>query len=121
MSLINPAYAGAEAKNIFAITSRNQWATLENSPKAQVMTFSSQRKNNVGLGVSISSNKYFVEKNTTTYIDFSYRLTFNQSTNLFLGLKGGAAFYKANLLGLSNNSGSTIDPAQGLFSRLTLI
>jgi type IX secretion system PorP/SprF family membrane protein len=118
MSLINPAYAGAEAKNIFAITSRNQWATLENSPKAQVMTFSSQRKNNVGLGVSISSNKYFVEKNTTTYIDFSYRLTFNQSTNLFLGLKGGAAFYKANLLGLSNNSGSTIDPAQGLFSRV---
>ena len=114
MSLINPAYAGAEAKNIFAITSRNQWATLENSPKAQVMTFSSQRKNNVGLGVSISSNKYFVEKNTTTYIDFSYRLTFNQSTNLFLGLKGGAAFYKANLLGLSNNSGSTIDPAQGI-------
>jgi type IX secretion system PorP/SprF family membrane protein len=118
MSLINPAYAGAEAKNIFAITSRNQWATLENSPKAQVMTFSSQRKNNVGLGVSISSNKYFVEKNTTTYIDFSYRLTLNQSTNLFLGLKGGAAFYKANLLGLSNNSGSTIDPAQGLFSRV---
>ena len=118
MSLINPAYAGAEAKNMFAITSRNQWASLENSPKAQVVTFSSQRKNNVGLGVSISSNKYFVEKNTTTYIDFSYRLTFNQNTNLFLGLKGGAAFYKANLLGLSNNSGSTIDPAQGLFSRV---
>ena len=109
---------GLKQKTYLLLHPETNGLTLENSPKAQVMTFSSQRKNNVGLGVSISSNKYFVEKNTTTYIDFSYRLTFNQSTNLFLGLKGGAAFYKANLLGLSNNSGSTIDPAQGLFSRV---
>ena len=118
MSLINPAYAGGEARNMFAITSRNQWANVQNSPKAQIVTFSSQRKNNVGLGVSISSSKYFVEKNTTAYFDFSYRLKFNESTNLFLGLKAGAAFYKANLLGLSSTSDSAIDPAQDLFSRV---
>jgi type IX secretion system PorP/SprF family membrane protein len=45
-------------------------------------------------------------------------LKFNESTNLFLGLKAGAAFYKANLLGLSSTSDSAIDPAQDLFSRV---
>ena len=53
MNLINPAYAGAESQNMVAISSRNQWNAVENSPKNQIITFSSQRKNNVGLGVSI--------------------------------------------------------------------
>ena len=60
---INPAYAGAESQNMVAISSRNQWNAVENSPKNQIITFSSQRKNNVGLGVSISSSKFFVERN----------------------------------------------------------
>ena len=59
MNLINPAYAGAESQNMVAISSRNQWNAVENSPKNQIITFSSQRKNNVGLGVSISSSKFF--------------------------------------------------------------
>jgi len=117
MNLINPAYAGAESQNMVAISSRNQWNALENSPKNQIITFSSQRKNNVGLGVSIGSSKFFVERNTSTYIDFSYRLSITQNTNMFLGLKGGATFYKSDLLGL-NSSGSGVDPAQGLFSRI---
>ena len=117
MNLINPAYAGAESQNMVAISSRNQWNAIENSPKNQIVTFSSQRKNNVGLGVSISSSKFFVERNTSTYIDFSYRLSITQNMNLFLGLKGGATFYKADLLGL-NSLGSGVDPAQGLFSRV---
>ncbi len=117
MNLINPAYAGAESQNMVAISSRNQWNAVENSPKNQIITFSSQRKNNVGLGVSIGSSKFFVERNTSTYIDFSYRLSITQNTNLFLGLKGGATFYKSDLLGLTS-SGSGVDPAQGLFSRI---
>jgi len=117
MNLINPAYAGAESQNMVAISSRNQWNALENSPKNQIITFSSQRKNNVGLGVSIGSSKFFVERNTSTYIDFSYRLSITQNTNMFLGLKGGATFYKSDLLGLYS-SGSGVDPAQGFFSRI---
>ena len=44
MSLINPSFAGAEADNLVALTSRNQWASIENSPKTQILTFSSKRK-----------------------------------------------------------------------------
>ncbi len=116
MSLINPSYAGAEAENMIALTSRNQWVSIENSPKTQVLTFSSERKKNVGLGLSIISNNYFVERNTASYIDFSYKLGLSGNSSLFLGLKAGATFYKANLLGLTSLS-SGIDPAQSSFSR----
>ena len=117
MSLINPAYAGSEAENMIALTSRNQWVSLENSPKTQVMTFSSERGKNVGLGLSFIANNFFVERNTASYIDFSYKLNFTNETALYLGLKAGATFYKENLLGLTSSSLS-IDPAQGLFSRV---
>ena len=117
MSLINPAFAGSEAKNIIALTSRNQWVSLENSPKTQVMTFSSERGKNVGLGLSFIANNFFVERNTASYIDFSYKLNFTDETSLYLGLKAGATFYKENLLGLTSSS-LNIDPAQGLFSRV---
>lgn len=117
MSLINPAYAGSEAQNMISLTSRNQWVSLENSPRTQVMTFSSERKNNVGLGLSVISNNFFVERNTASYVDFSYKLNLTSTAALFLGLKAGATFYKANLVGLTSFSSST-DPAQGLFTNV---
>ena len=116
MSLINPSFAGADADNLVALTSRNQWASIENSPKTQVLTFSSKRKKNVGLGISIMSNNYFVEKNTASYLDFSYKLNLSENSLLYLGLKGGATFYKANLIGLTTLN-SAPDPAQSSFAR----
>ncbi len=109
MSLINPAYAGSEAENMIALTSRNQWVSLENSPKTQIMTFSSERGKNVGLGLSFIANNFFVERNTASYVDFSYKLNFTNESALYLGLKAGATFYKENLLGLTSSSLS-IDP-----------
>ena len=117
MSVINPAYAGAEAQNMISLNSRNQWVSLENSPKIQVMTFSSERKNNVGLGLSVISNNFYVERNTASYVDFSYKLKTSNDASLYLGIKAGATFYKANLLGL-NSLNSAADPAQGAFSRV---
>ena len=72
MNIINPAYAGAEGKDVLSLTSRNQWMNIDNSPRTLVMSFSSERKKNVGLGISIESDKVFIEKQTFMYIDFSY-------------------------------------------------
>ena len=33
MSLFNPAYVGSEGQNSFALTTRNQWAQMEDSLK----------------------------------------------------------------------------------------
>ncbi len=96
MNIINPAYAGAEGKDVLSLTSRNQWMNIDNAPRTLVMSFSSERKKNVGLGISIESDKVFIENQTFMYIDFSYKLQINETTKLFLGLKGGGNFYKAD-------------------------
>ena len=116
MNIINPAYAGAEGKDVLSLTSRNQWMNIDNAPRTLVMSFSSERKKNVGLGISIESDKVFIEKQTFMYIDFSYKLQINETTKLFLGLKGGGNFYKADTEELISTS-NYLDPSKISLSR----
>ena len=116
MNIINPAYAGAEGKDVLSLTSRNQWMNIDNAPRTLVMSFSSERRKNVGLGISIESDKVFIEKQTFMYIDFSYKLQINETTKLFLGLKGGGNFYKADTEELISTS-NYLDPSKISLSR----
>lgn len=111
MNVINPAYAGAEAANLFSFTSRNQWASVNQAPSTLAFAYSSARENNVGLGISLVSDKVFVEQQTFAYIDFSYKLQMGEEASLFLGLKGGGNFYNADPLALSTYS-AVGDPSQ---------
>lgn len=115
MQVINPAYAGAEADLLFSFINRSQWESLDDSPKTMAFSLSSKRKNNIGLGLSVVSDKVFVEKQTFAYLDFSYLLDMGK-TKIFLGLKGGGNFYRASSLDLEDYN-LTIDPAQGELSR----
>ena len=116
MQVINPAYAGAEADNMLSLLNRTQWAALEDSPRTMALAFSSKRENNVGLGLSVVTDKIFIERQTFAYVDFSYKLDLTEDTRLFLGLKGGGNFYRSSSLNLEDyNTG--IDPAQKEFSR----
>ena len=113
MNVINPAFAGAEAANMFSFTSRSQWASMENTPKTTAFSYSSARENNVGLGISVVSDKVFVEQQTFAYVDFSYKLDMGES-QLYLGLKGGGNFYRADPVGLTTYL--PIDPSQETIS-----
>jgi len=116
MQVINPAYAGAESDLLFSFLNRSQWESLDDSPKTMAFSFSSKRKNNVGLGLSVVSDRVFVEKQTFAYVDFSYKLDLTEDTRVFLGLKGGGNFYRSSSLNLEDyNTG--LDPAQKEFSR----
>ena len=115
MQVINPAYAGAEMESMLSVLNRNQWATIENAPKTTAFAFSTARKNNVGLGISVISDKVFVEEQTFAYVDFSYKLQIDDATKVFLGLKAGGNFYNADGTGL-NTYGTGIDPAQSTLS-----
>ena len=115
MQVINPAFAGAEADNMLTLLNRSQWAELDDSPRTMAFAYSSKRENNVGLGISIVSDKVFVEKQTFAYVDFSYMLDLGDS-KVFLGLKGGGNFYRSSSLSLEDYY-SGIDPAQKEFSR----
>jgi len=119
MIFFNPAYAGSNFSNEISFASRNQWTSIENSPRSQFFSLSSMRENNVGLGISLFSNKTFVERRTISYIDFSYKLELNSEKYIFLGLKGGADFLKTditNIIGLGENQ--TFDPALNNESRI---
>ena len=71
MNVINPAFAGADASNMLSFTSRSQWASVQDAPRTLAFAYSSARENNVGLGLSLVSDKVFVEQQTFAYIDFS--------------------------------------------------
>ena len=114
MNVINPAYAGALGKNVFAFTSRRQWSSMQDAPSTLAFSYSSERENNVGLGLSVVSDKVFIEQQTFAYIDFSYKLDM-ESTQLYLGLKAGGNFYNADPRGLTAYTSS--DPAQQQLSR----
>tara|TARA_B100001063_G_scaffold69319_1_gene63379 strand:+ start:516 stop:1373 length:858 start_codon:yes stop_codon:yes gene_type:complete len=115
MSIINPAFSGIEYDYSLTFNSRNQWATIENSPSTQFFSISSKREKNLGIGLSFVTNKAFIESRTMTYIDFSYKLQISSDTNLFLGLKPGGTFFDINFNNLSFNS----DPALVNYSKFS--
>ena len=116
MNVINPAFAGADASNMLSFTSRSQWASVEDAPNTLALAFSSARENNVGLGISLVSDKVFIEQQTFAYIDFSYKLQTGGESALFLGLKGGGNFYSADPTSLSAYL-SVGDPSQVSLSK----
>ena len=111
MNVINPAFAGTEQGDVITILDRNQWVGLEGAPRTLALSYSRPMGNNVGLGISIVSDKVFIEKQTFAYIDFSYKLQVEEKTTLYLGLKAGGNFYNADPIGLTTYS-SLPDPSQ---------
>ena len=116
MPLINPAYAGAEGKHVLSLTNRNQWSNTEDSPKTTALSNSSALGKNVGLGISVVSDKIFIEKQTMFAIDFSYKLKLNNDGAVFLGIKAGGNSYNANPNPLSTFT-KIPDPAKKSLSR----
>ena len=116
MNVINPAFAGADEANMISFTSRSQWASVEDAPNTLAFAFSSARENNVGLGISLVSDKVFIEQQTFAYIDFSYKLQISEESALFLGLKGGGNFYSADPTSLIAYR-KMMDPTQVSLSR----
>ena len=116
MPVINPAHAGAEGQ-LFSINSRNQWGVIDQSPKTLTLVYSVARENNVGLGISVISDEVFIERQTFVSIDFSYKLTLNDDSRIYLGLKGGVNSFRANTTDLISYS-PNVDPAKKDMSRL---
>lgn len=109
LQLVNPAYTGSDAKFSSILVNRSQWASIENAPKTTALIFSSERAKNVGLGLSLVSDKVFVEKQTFAYADFSYKLKLNVDLKVYLGLKAGGNFYSVDSSNLESY-GSISDP-----------
>ena len=115
MNIINPAFAGAVEGTVFSFTSRQQWSIDEEAPTTLAFSYSSARANNVGLGLSLVADRVFIEQQTNATIDLSYQLNM-ETTQVYLGLKAGGNFYKADPTGLLGFASSP-DPIQQAFSK----
>lgn len=112
MNVINPAYAGSKENLTFGLLYRKQWVNIEDAPTTFSLSGSAPVGKNVGLGLSIISDKIGPVEENNVYGDFSYTLNLGQDRKLALGLKAGATFHKVGLFDqVFNNVPNPDDPA----------
>ncbi len=109
LQLINPAAIGTEKTAVAALNIRSQWQGIEGAPRSQTFLGSIPLTQKIGLGLSVSNDKTFIEKQTGLYLDFSYKLRLSRFENLYLGLKAGGNFFDVNAEGLETYNYAT-DP-----------
>jgi len=115
MNSINPAYAGVDNETLVTSALRKQWTGIQDAPETETVTFGTPLGKNMGIGVSIVTDKTFIEKQTFLGIDFSYKLKMNEVTDLYLGIKAGGNFHNINTTGLETYN-IISDPALGSIS-----
>ena len=104
MNIINPAYAGSKENLSFGLLYRKQWIEIEDAPTTFSLSGSAPVGKNVGLGLSIISDKIGPVEENNVYADFSYTLNLGGEHRLALGLKAGITFQKIGLFSDINNT-----------------
>ena len=100
MNVINPAYAGSKENLSFGLLYRKQWIEIEDAPTTFSFSGSAPIGKNVGLGLSVISDKIGPVEENNVYGDFSYTLNLGGERRLALGLKAGVTFQKIGLRSL---------------------
>lgn len=104
--VVNPGYAGSKGTGNFMVVARNQWVSFEGAPNTRTLSFHTpMKKDKIGLGFSIMTDRIGPLRQTGLYFDYAYSLRTAFGYRLNLGLKGGFSFYRAALSELS-----TVDP-----------
>ena len=94
MSVINPAYAGSKETMSGGALYRAQWVGLDGAPTTGTFFLHSPVGRNVGLGLSVVSDKIGPVEENNIYADFSYTLNLGGENRLAFGLKGGLTMHK---------------------------
>lgn len=96
LSVVNPAYAGNKESLSMGLLHRNQWIELEDAPTTSTFFGHSPVGKNVGLGISIISDKIGPVSEDNFYGDFSYTLKLGEEHRLAFGLKAGLTLYNVD-------------------------
>jgi type IX secretion system PorP/SprF family membrane protein len=104
MNIINPAYAGSKENLSFGLLYRKQWIEIEDAPTTFSLSGSSPIGKNVGLGLSVISDRIGPVLENNVYGDFSYTLNLGGEHRLALGIKAGITFQKIGLFSGINNT-----------------
>ena len=107
---VNPAYAGSRgALSIFALH-RTQWVGLDGAPVTNAVSMNTPLNNsNLGLGISVISDKIGPTKENTLSADLSYTVPTSQTFKLSFGIKATANLFDLDVNKL--NPANTNDPS----------
>lgn len=94
MSVMNPAYAGSKESISGGLLYRKQWVDIEDAPTTGTFFINSPIGKNVGLGLSIISDKIGPVEENNFYGDFSYTLNLGGEHRLAFGVKAGMTMHK---------------------------
>jgi type IX secretion system PorP/SprF family membrane protein len=98
MSVMNPAYAGSKENLSMGLLHRRQWIELEDAPTTSTFFGHSPVGKNVGLGLSVISDKIGPVEENNIYGDFSYTLKLGGEHKLALGIKAGLTLHNVDYL-----------------------
>lgn len=113
MTVINPAYAGSKEAISGGALYRKQWVDIEDSPSTGTFFLHSPVGRNVGLGLSVISDKIGPVEENNIYADFSYTLNLGGEHKLAFGLKGGVTMHKIDFQTIYP---TLPDPEDGVFA-----
>lgn len=117
MQLFNPAFTSEyDGKSAFIQTNRNLRG-IKDAQTINLLSYSGLRKKNLAYGFSIISDKLFIEKQTHTNLDFSYKINLSEISSIFFGINAGALFYNSDPTGLNSSLDSNSDPLKRGMSR----
>jgi type IX secretion system PorP/SprF family membrane protein len=105
MNVINPAYAGSKENLSIGLLFRKQWVEIEDSPTTFTATGHSPVGKNVGIGLSIITDRIGPVEENNIYGDFSYTLNLGGEHKLAMGMKAGVSLQK---IGLNSQIASTL-------------
>ncbi len=99
---IQPAYAGLSGYINATAISRIQWVGFDGAPITSTLTIQGPyRRYNVGLGLSIVTDRYGPVRQTGFYADYSFRIKLEKDKYVSFGIKGGFNRYEAMLTDLT--------------------
>lgn len=95
--LINPAYAGSHVQLSASLSYRNQWINFDGAPATATFGIHSAfKKEKVGLGLMLTSDKIGSYSNTGVFGSYAFIIKTPSGGVLSLGVQGGFNNYKAN-------------------------
>ena len=104
MNVINPAYAGSKENLSIGMLYRKQWVEIEDAPTTATFSGHAPVGKNVGLGLSVISDKIGPVEENNIYGDFSYTLQLGGEHKLAFGLKAGLTLHQVGLFSDINHT-----------------
>ncbi len=108
--LLNPAYVGSRDAVSGLLLYRYQWAGIDGAPKTMAFNIHSPiGKKGLGLGLSVVNDQIGPDNKTSVSIAASYKLKFDNRTNLMFGLQTGIDMQSSNLISEIEKNAVTVN------------